>query len=382
MSNNEEPRSDHLPLHQEVEMELARRIRSGNIVPGSKLPPELALADEFQVSRTTIRHALIRLESSGLVERIHGRGTFVVDATSKKATSNRSQGGIYAIVPHLTSNFTGTIIMGAQEELYARGHHLSILPTNDSPEKEMDYLQLMIDRRVGGVLLHPTKSDYYNPLVSDLIRQGIPLVMMARYYRFVNCSYVDGHNYQGAYDAVNHLIGLGHKKIGLVSKKPLIHTSLEDRIQGYRDAMADHGLPIDRKTVIVDLADNRSVYSECANEEYERRIIDRLVDYLHESPEMTAVFALNDRIAANLIDAAKQCGRVVGQDLSIVGFDNVSLSARLDPPLTTIDAPTLAIGKRAAQILLYHMENEGAELIKEHLPMHLVIRGSSGPNRT
>jgi GntR family transcriptional regulator of arabinose operon len=257
--NKEEPRTDNIPLHQEVEMELARRIRSGEIAPGSKLQPELALANEFQVSRTTIRHALIRLESRGLVERIHGRGTFVTDVSGRKASTQRSEGGIYAIVPHLTSSFTGTIITGAQEILYAKGHQLSILPTNDSPEKEMDYLQLMLERRVGGVLLHPTKSDYYNPFVSDLIRAGIPLVMMARYYRFVNCSYVDGHNYQGAYDAVSYLISLGHKKIGLVSKKPLIHTSLEDRIQGYQHAMADHGLAIDRETVILDLADSRSV---------------------------------------------------------------------------------------------------------------------------
>jgi DNA-binding LacI/PurR family transcriptional regulator len=95
---------------------------------------------------------------------------------------------------------------------------------------------------------------------------------------------------------------------------------------------------------------------------------------------MTAIFALNDRIAADLMEAAKQCGRVVGKDLSIVGFDNVSLSARLDPPLTTIDAPTLDIGRRAAEILLYHMEDDGKDPIKEHLPMHLVVRGSSGPS--
>ncbi|HHT90977.1 MAG: GntR family transcriptional regulator [Bacillota bacterium] len=380
MRGKEEPGRDSVPLHQEIENELAERIRSGELVAGRKLPPELKLADEFQVSRTTIRHALISLESKGLVERIHGRGTFVADKTGKKRERSGEERSIYAIVPHLTSSFTGTIIMGAQEELYAKGYHLSVLPTNDDPQKEMDYLRIILESRAGGVLLQPTKSEYYNPVVTELIQQGIPLVMMGRYYRFVNCSYVDGHNYQGAYDAIAYLVGLGHEKIGLVTKKPLIHTSLEDRIQGYRDAMADHGLAILPQTLLMDLADSRNVYWDSASATYEQEIVNRLVDYLEAAPEMTAVFALNDRIAGDLIKAAKHCGRVVGRDLSIVGFDNVSLSESLDPPLTTIDAPTFAVGKRAAEILLDHMANEQSEPTKEHLPMHLVIRDSCGPN--
>lgn len=207
------------------------------------------------------------------------------------------------------------------------------------------------------------------------------MVMTGRYYRFVDCSYVDSHNYQGAYDAITHLIGLGHRKIGLVTKKTLIHTSLEDRIQGYQEAMADHDLPLDRGSILLDLPDNRAVYWESANEEEERAVVNCLVDYLKASPDMTAVFALNDRIAADLMKAAKQCGLVVGRDLSIIGFDNVALSASLDPPLTTVDGPTLAIGKRAAEILLNLMADREAKPTKEHLPMQLVVRNSCGPNR-
>lgn len=381
MRSKEEHKRDHLPLNEEVELELARRISAGEVSPGSKLRPELELAGEFGVSRTTIRHALISLENQGLVKRIHGKGTFVQDETKAPFTAKGRKGAVYAIIPHLTSSFTGAIITGAQEELFNKGHNLSVLPTNNCMSKEMDYLQMIMESGAAGVLLHPTKSEYYNPFVTPLIQEGIPLVMTGRYYRFVDCSYVDGHNYQGAYDAITYLIGLGHRKIGLVTKKTLIHTSLEDRIQGYQDAMADHNLPIDRSTLLLDLADNRAVYWESANEQQERAVVDRLVDYVKASPEMTAVLALNDRIAADLMKAAKLCDLVVGRDLSIIGFDNVALSASLDPPLTTVDGPTMAIGKRAAEILLNLMAEKGANPTKEHLPMQLVVRSSCGPNR-
>lgn len=381
MRSKGELKQDYLPLNQEVELELARRIKGGEVPPGSKLPPELELAGEFGVSRTTIRHALISLENQGLVKRIHGRGTFAQDETRAPFTAQGRKGAIYAIIPHLTSSFTGTIITGAQEELFNKGHNLSVLPTNDSMAKEMDYLQMIIKSGAAGVLLHPTKSEFYNPYVTQLIEKGIPLVMTGRYYRFVDCSYVDGHNYQGSYDAITYLIGLGHRKIGLVTKKTLIHTSLEDRIQGYQDALADHNLPLDRRTILLDLPDNRAVYWESANEEQEQAVVNCLVDYIKASPDMTAVLALNDRIAADLIKAAKQCGLVVGRDLSIIGFDNVALSASLDPPLTTVNGPTIAIGKRAAEILLSLMADKDAKPKKEHLSMQLVIRNSCGPNR-
>lgn len=373
---NASNKRENIPLHQEVETELRRRIIAGEILPGQKMSPELELAEEFNVSRTTIRHALISLESHGYVERIHGRGTFVADQAPEENPLPGKERGIYAIVPHLTSGFTGTIITGAQEVLFSTGHDLSVLPTNDSIDKEIDYLQMILTRGAAGVILHPTKSEFYNPLVIELINKGIPLVMTGRHYRFVNCSYVDGHNYQGAYDATKYLIGLGHRKIGLVTKKPLIHTSLEDRIQGYRDAMADHSLALDRKTLLLDLKDSRSVYWESGNEQQEQGIIKHLVDYLEGAPKMTAILALNDMIAADLIKAAKHCGKTVGQDLSIVGFDNVALSASLEPPLTTVDSPTLDMGRRATKVLLQHITSEDADFVKEHLPMRLVIRKS------
>lgn len=152
MRSTGEQKGDHLPLNQEVARELASRISAGEVAPGSKLPPELELASEFGVSRTTIRHALISLENQGLVKRLHGRGTFVQDETKAPFTAQGRKGGIYMIVPHLTSSFTGTIITGAQEVLFKKGHNLSVLPTNDSMAKEMDYLQMIMEGGAAGVL--------------------------------------------------------------------------------------------------------------------------------------------------------------------------------------------------------------------------------------
>lgn len=369
------------PLYQGVEEELKRQIITGELAPGTKMSSELSLAAEFKVSRTTIRHALISLESHGFVERIHGRGTFVAAKTVTKNHRKTKSGGIYAIVPYLTSRFTGTIVTGVQEVLFSEGYDLSILPTNDCIEREIDYLEMIIQRDAAGVVLHPTKSKYYNPLVHDLIKNDIPLVMTGRYYRYVDCSYVDGDNYQGAYDATSHLINLGHSKIGLVSKELLIHTSLHDRIEGYRDVMADNGLAIDRRMVLLDLDDQRNVYWAGNNEINEHKIINTLVDYLRRTPQMTAVLALNDQIAADLMKAAEIVGRTVGEDLSIIGFDNVILSTSLKPALTTVGTSILEMGKRAANILLDDIKGESSGFVKESLPMQLVIRESCTYNK-
>ncbi len=364
-------------LYEEVAQKIQADIIQANLGSGEKLGTELELAAHYGVSRATVRHALVSLENAGLIDRFHGRGTFVAD---KKARMQHGNGNIQIIVPYLTTSFTGRIVTGAQEVLFHHGHSVSVLSTNNSQQTEGEYIKKIIDQGCPGVIIHATASDYYNPWIFELQRQKIPMVM-TRHYQYMDSHYVEANNYQGGYDATSHLIGLGHRNIGLVTKHRGFMASLHDRIQGYRDAMSDHGLAIDRGMILADLEDHRYVYLEDRSKEHERKVIAELVEFLHKSPQMTAVICLNDLAAADVLRAARVAGRTVGEDLSIMGFDNIGISANLEPAVTTVNCPTYEIGKAAAMILLGELAGTNEGTVGKSVPMELVLRESCGPPR-
>ena len=265
--------------------------------------------------------------------------------------------------------------MGAQEGLFNHGYSVSVLSTNNSLETEGTYIKKIIEQGCPGVIIHATASDFYNPRIFELQSHTIPLVM-TRHYRYMDSNYVEANNYQGGYDATSYLIGMGHRNIGLVSKSPGFLASLHDRIQGFRDAMSDHGLVVSRAMMLTDLEDHRYVYLEDRTKEHEKEVIAELVEFLRASPEMTAVICLNDLAAADLSRAARLAGRTVGGDLSIMGFDNIGISANLEPAITTVNCPTYEIGKAAARALLSQMEGATTARLRETLPMELVLRES------
>ncbi len=363
-------------LHSQVAQRIKEYLESGAIGAGEKLETENELARKFGVSRPTIRQALSTLQREGYIDRIHGKGTFISEKLNTGELNNRQEKNIYMIVPHFSGNFIGRIAAGVQEVILKKGYRLTLYATNDQIEQEGAFIKELIVKRADGLIIHPTRNHYYNPAVFELYQKNIPIVMTGRYYRYLDTSFVAADNYRGAYEAVSYLIELGHRHIGLVSKEPTIETSQEDRIRGFRDALSDHNLVIERKLLLNNLKDERSVFLGEHHEVQEKIVQEQLNKFIENSPEMTAVFATNGLIAASVIKTAKQCNRIVGSDLSVLGFDNDSVSANLDPALTTIDWPTLEIGRRAARIMIEHMENPSMGTRKEYLPTKLIIRES------
>lgn len=363
-------------LYEEIARKIQADLIRSNLGAGDKLGTELELAAHYGVSRATIRHALVSLANAGLIDRFHGRGTFVADKKARMTGGGGSS--VQIIVPYLTNSFTGRIVMGAQEVLFNHGYSVSVLSTNNCVNTEGEYIKKIIDQGCPGVIIHATASDFYNPRIFEIQSKGIPLVM-TRHYAYMDCHYVEANNYQGGYDATTYLIEMGHRNIGLVTKHPGFLASLQDRIEGYRDAMSDHGLVVKRSMMLTDLEDHRSVYHEDRSKEHEAEVIAELVGFLRKSAEMTAVICLNDLAAADLLRAARLAGRTVGRDLSIMGFDNIGISANLEPAISTVNCPTYEIGKAAAQTLIDGMEGAAKGTIGRTLPMELVLRESCAP---
>ena len=358
--------------------DIRRKIIDGDFASGMKLKTEQEIANEYSVSRPTVRQAFLELEREGLLERYRGKGTFVKNSKQKNIGRHINE-VVGIVVPRMADVFIGKIITGVQEVFEKKGYTLSVHLTNDSIQKEQEIVESLIELGTKGLIIHPTSAPMYNPAIFKLIERNIPFVMTGRHYKYAKCNSVEMDNFKGAYDAVCYLYAKGHRKIGLVSKPPLIKTSIENRIAGFFQACEDLDLPVFFKHIFLDLVDTRSLYWVEQTLEEKSNIQNQLREYLLKAKEITAVIALNDLIAADLINVLEELGRKPGKDISIIGFDNVNFAVHLKPPLASVDTPTFEIGRKAAELLIRLISNP--ELAPEQilLPSKLVVRGSISP---
>ncbi|MCC3145783.1 GntR family transcriptional regulator [Halanaerobium sp. Z-7514] len=359
-------------LYQQIKLNIIEDIENGEYKPGDKIGTEKELCDIYDVSRSTIRRALEELEESNLIERLLGKGTFVKDSYKLESQNNKN---LMVIVPVISQDFISNIITGIQEVANQKGYSMNLCITNNSIEKETAYLNQSKHNDSVGVILHPTNSKYYNPEVIKLIGKK-PLIMTARYYKYIDCNYVVPNNFQGAFKAVNHLIELGHKNIGLISDTPNFRTSVQERIEGYKEALNSNNLLVNKKIIIDNLEDPCRLYA--SKPEKKDQILDIIKRFLIDNKDnLTAIFAINDFLARETIIAAKQVGMKVPNEISIVGFDNVILSEKSEPPLTTINWSQYDVGVTATRELINSIENKSNKNIKKTLPVNLVQREST-----
>ncbi|HLV03355.1 LacI family DNA-binding transcriptional regulator [uncultured Georgenia sp.] len=208
----------------------------------------------------------------------------------------------------------------------------------------------------GAVLVTPTVVE---------VRDDVPVVAIDPHRGPSGIATVDADNDAGAVLATAHLIALGHRRIGFLGGRPDLESSRQ-REEGFRSAMAAAGLPVDPALVRVG--------------GYKREGADRPAHELLARPDRpTAVFAANDLMALATIDAARDVGLRVPQDLSVVGFDDVPEAVAATPPLTTVAQPIQQMGAEAIGLLVELVA--GREVATEHvrLPTRLVERGSTAP---
>lgn len=226
------------------------------------------------------------------------------------------------------------------------------------------YLELIAASHVDGLVISGPRSD--DPGLRDLAREGRPVVIQGS-APGVGCPSVDVDNEAGARRAVEHLLELGHERIGCITNAPLGYTAAAERLAGYEAALRVAGLE----------PDPRHVAEGAFDPESGAAAIERLLD---ADPELTAVFVASDVVALGAIAAARARGRRIPDDLSIVGFDDIPLAAHFDPPLTTIRVPAHDLGLTVGRALI---ERIAGRPVAERtlLPIELVVRGSTGPPR-
>ena len=241
--------------------------------------------------------------------------------------------------------FSAELAGSIQEVLLEGGYSAFISTTDQSIARESAALSAFFDHRVAGIVVATVATRPGNQALERFIRRGMPIVMVGRESSRLKLDRVTANTWKGAYDAVEHLISLGHTRIGYIGASPRNAGRLK-RFHGFMDAMRQHGLSVPEELIADRENDSGPGYSTQADG---YAAIKKLLT-LRRPP--SAVFARNDFTAMGAISAARDRGLAIPGDLAIVGFDNVPLAAFTTPPLTTVEQPTAEQGREAARMLL------------------------------
>jgi LacI family transcriptional regulator len=225
-------------------------------------------------------------------------------------------------------------------------------------------LEMVAQRRVDGLLFTPP-CDNAPDLLEDLRRRNVPHVRLTPHDRECPLPYVTADDRGGARDATRYLVTLGHRRIGFIVGNPA-HSASHERLVGFREVVAECGLPFDAQLVPTgDWSFHSGI--ACARE------------LLALRPRPTAIFASNDDMAAGVLSVARELGLIVPQDLSVIGFDDIPLAWEVSPPLTTVRQPIMDMARLACRLLIDAMTGRQIEALHHELPTELIVRESTGP---
>ena len=268
------------------------------------------------------------------------------------------------VMTDITNPFWTTVARGVEDVAQANGYSVILCNTDESEEKQEQYVQMLLRRRIDGILLVPACSDDPNP-VKNIQKQSIPVVLLDRQMPDVQVDIVRADSEAGAYQLTQHLLSLGHTRIALMTGRQTVSTAV-DREKGYRRALADAGLPESAAQIYWGKFTQDSGYKMA-------------IKALAVDPRPTAMFAANNFIALGALRALHEKGYHVPNDMAFTTLDDTPPTFPVDPFLTVLRQPAREMGQQAAQLLLDRL-NDSMDADYQHivLPTEMVIRASSG----
>ncbi len=271
---------------------------------------------------------------------------------------------IGVIVPEIKHHFFSAVISGIEDVAYSKGYVIMVCQSNEQYEREVMNARALLSNKVAGLLVSMSQTTHKCDHFKLYQERGIPLVFFDRVCREFNTASVIVNDFRGAYQAVNHLIQKGRKRIYHIGGTKQLEISRK-RYEGYKAALKDNGFPIEQQKV---------VWKGLQEEDG----VAGMEELLADSANMPdAVFAVNDPVALGVYEVLKKKGLKIPEDLSVVGFSNNPISAFVNPALTTVEQPSFEMGKAAADLLIKQILNEDGQKEEIVLPTRLIVRASS-----
>lgn len=352
-----------LPKYLQLKREIMAWIETGRIRPDEQIPTEQNIAEQFGISRQTVRQTLGDLEQEGWLYRIQGKGTFVSQPKAKPAQDVQMIG---MITTYISDYIFPHIVRGAEAELRSRGFSLMLSSTDNSKEKERESLELMLGGPVKGLIVEPTKSAEGNPNLDCYLAlnvRNIPFVMINERYPELDCPCIKQDDESGGYKAVEHLVQMGHRDIAGFFKTDDLQGV--NRLKGFLRGIREFGLPLTGETVV-----------HYTTEEKHAKPFDRASAMLRREERPTAFVCYNDELAVQLLEAARRLGVSVPDDISLIGFDDSTLALATEVKLTTLTHPKTLMGEKAAELLMDLIEKRKLQAGDILFSPELVIRDS------
>jgi LacI family transcriptional regulator len=324
------------------------------------------VAREAGVSTTTVSHVLngTRRVNEKTVARVHAaiaRTGYRPSSIARALAGARTQ-SIGLAISGISNPYFMDVIAAIEAAAAEHGHTLLLGDTHDEPQKELQMVQELVQRRVDGLLLAPSAGAEPNAL-RYLSTQSVPVVLIDRFLP-VEMDQVGTENEEPTAELVQHLAGLGHTRIGLVAGLDGLSTTRE-RIIGYRAGLERSGLAMEETLVSYGASQHEPA----------RAAAHHLLD-AHNPP--TALVAANNAMTIGVLHALRERGLSVPDDIALVGFDDFEWSDLFEPRLTVIAQPTAEIGARAVQLLLSRLDDPKRAPQSLRLAPRLVHRESCG----
>ena len=272
--------------------------------------------------------------------------SFAVNLRTKESRT------IGLIIPEVVHHFFSNVINGIIHEAEKNGYLVIILQSNESIEMEKKQVELLINKRVDGIIMSLSNESNDDAHIKDIIKKEIPFVMFDKISKLIPCSKVIINDQKAAFNAVEHLIKKGCKKIAHI-RGPVNPQNAIDRFLGYKKALEKNMIPFDSKLVYT-----------CKNVTFEegKEFAKQIAS---EHPDVDGIFVITDLVAVGVLAHFNEVNIKVPEQVKVIGFSNWFMSQVITPKLSTVDQPSFEMGEKSFGLLLEEINvKKGLALFK------------------
>lgn len=323
------------------------------------------------------RHAGV---SSATVSRVVANSSLVKESTRKKVLASIRQLGyqpdetarrlrahsisrvIGLIVSDIQNPHFSAVVRGLEDFAYENLMNVILCNTNDQPQRQQYYLDLMQSERAAGLIINPTDSETDGPRLDKLRRAGTQVVLVDGNVKDYTFDIIQSDDEKGAENAVSYLISLGYERIATVTGRLNLSTG-QNRLAGYRRALERAGIAIDQNLIKIGDFTYEGGYAAGRA-------------FLELDPRPQAIFSANNIMTLGVLSALNESGIQVPDDIGIIGYDDIPWAEALRPPLTVVAQSPYQIGREAGRLLLRRLEEPGAPYLNVNPQTILIVRKS------
>lgn len=336
------------PKYQVIIDDIKSKILAGEYNVGEQISTESALQSMYEVSRQTVRKAILELSNEGFLRSEKGSGTYVSNQYRSKSAGSSHKKTIGVITTYISDYIFPSIIRGMESRMNEDNYSLLLASTNNDVTQEKRALEMMLSYGVDGLIIEPTKSNLYNPNIAYYLsfkEQDIPFIMINAYYEEIEVPFLCLDDVQSSYLATKELILNGHTQIGLIAKMDDLQGKY--RMKGYIKALEEAKLRFEPEHIF------------SFDTETKQALSTNLKNFITNNRDtLTALVCYNDEVGLEVVNACRQLGISIPRDLSIIGQDNSYIAQNANIKLTTLTHPQEQMGRDAADWVIKKLQGK------------------------